>query len=128
MSWFNRVKQFVSNYRTALAAWVFIVVMVQVGLMSGVDKSLLALLALIVGFAGEAFAALLAWIGLIPIIGPIAAKALSLPFIWLLNGVGYLATIVAIKRGYPKEVLNYRVLTITLLVGITIGYILGKLI
>lgn len=128
MSWFNRMKQFISNYRTALAAWLFIVVLVQVGLMYGVDKSILALIALIVGFAGEAFGALLAWIALVPFIGPIAAKALSLPFIWLLNGVGYLATIVAIKRGYPKEVLNYRVLTITLLVGITIGYILGKLI
>lgn len=128
MSWFNRLKQFISNYRTALAAWLLMVVLIQVGLLYGVDKSVLALIALIVGFAGEAFAALLAWIALIPVIGPIAAKAVSLPFIWLLNGVGYLATIVAIKRGYPKEVLNYRVLTITLLVGITIGYILGKLI
>lgn len=128
MVWFDKLKQFTSNYRTALAAWLLIVVLVQAGLLYGVDKSILALLALIVGLAGEAFGALLAWIALIPIIGPIAAKALSLPFIWLLNGVGYLATIVAIKRGYPKEVLNYRVLTITLLVGITIGYILGKMI
>jgi hypothetical protein len=128
MAWFDKLKQFISNYRTALVAWLLIIVLVQVGLMYSVDKSMLALIALIVGFAGEAFAALVAWIALIPIIGPFAAKALSLPFIWLLNGVGYLATIVAIKRGYPKEVLNYRVLTITLLVGITIGYILGKLI
>lgn len=126
MSWFDRLKHFVSTYRTALAAWLLIVVLIQVGLMSGIDNSILALLALMVGFAGEAFTALLTWIGLIPVIGPIAAKALSLPFLWLLNGVGYLATIVAIKRGYPKEVLNYRVLTITLLVGITIGYIIGK--
>ncbi len=126
MSWFDRLKHFVSTYRSALAAWLLIVVLVQLGLLSGIDNSVLALLALMVGFAGEAFAALLAWIGLIPVIGPMAAKVLSLPFLWLLNGVGYLATIVAIKRGYPKEVLNYRVLTITLLVGMTIGYIIGK--
>jgi hypothetical protein len=35
---------------------------------------------------------------------------------------------IAIKRGYSKDVLNYRVITVALLIGITIGYILGKLI
>lgn len=128
MEFFHKLKQFVSNYRNAIVAWLVIVGVVQIGLYFSVDKNVLALVALIVGFAGEAFAALLAWIGLIPLIGPITAKVLSLPFLWLLNGVGSLATIVAIKRGYPKEVLNYRVLTVTLLVGITIGYVLGKLI
>lgn len=128
MGFFHKLKLFVGNYRNAIAAWLTIIVLIEVGLYFGVDKNVLALAALIVGFLGEAFAALIAWIGLVPLIGPIAAKVLSLPFIWLLNGVGSLATIVAIKRGYPKEVLNYRVLTITLLVGITIGYVLGKLI
>lgn len=128
MKFFYKLKEFVSNYRNAIVAWLAIIVVIEIGLYLGVDKSVLALVALIVGFVGEAFAALIAWIGLIPLIGPMAAKVLSLPFIWLLNGVGSLATIVAIKRGYPKEVLNYRVLTITLLVGITIGYILGKII
>ncbi|MGH2568333.1 MAG: hypothetical protein ACRDGA_08340 [Bacteroidota bacterium] len=124
----QKAGQFISNYRNAIVAWLAIILLIPVGLAFGVDKSILALVALIVGFMGEAFAALVAWIALVPVVGPIAAKVLSLPFIWLLNGVGYLASIIAIKRGYPKEVLNYRVLTITLLVGITIGYVLGKLI
>ena len=54
------------------------------------------------------------------------AHILSLPFIWLLNGVGYLVSVVAIRRGYSKDVLNYRIITITLLFGITFGYDLGK--
>jgi hypothetical protein len=54
------------------------------------------------------------------------AHVLSLPFIWLLNGVGYLVSVVAIRRGYSKDVLNYRIITVTLLFGITFGYVLGK--
>ena len=127
MGFFDKLKQFLKTYWTAILAWVVIIVGVEIGLYYGFDEGILTLVALIVGFLGQAFAALIAWIGLLPLVGPIAAKVLSLPFIWLLNGIGYLVTIVAIKRGYPKEVLNYRVLTITLLVGITIGYILGKI-
>jgi hypothetical protein len=56
----------------------------------------------------------------------VVAHVLSLPFIWLLNGVGYLVSVVAIRRGYSKDVLNYRIITITLLFGITFGYVLGK--
>ena len=127
MGFFDKLKPFLKTYWTAILAWVVIIVGVEIGLYYGFDEGILTLVALIVGFLGQAFAALIAWIGLLPLVGPIAAKVLSLPFIWLLNGIGYLVTIVAIKRGYPKEVLNYRVLTITLLVGITIGYILGKI-
>ena len=81
------------------------------------------------------FAALshvLAWglgiIGLVPIIGPILVKVLSLSIIWLLNAVGYLVSFTAIKRGYSKDVLTYRGLTIALLTGIVIGYVIGNLV
>ena len=81
------------------------------------------------------FAALshvLAWglgiIGLVPIIGPLIVKVLSLSIIWLLNAVGYLVSLTAIKRGYSKDVLTYRGLTIALLTGIVIGYVIGSLV
>ncbi|MBI3578066.1 MAG: hypothetical protein HY276_07770 [Ignavibacteriales bacterium] len=124
----NKLIQFFSNYRNAIIAWVVIVLLIELGLHLSVDRSIVAIVVVLVGILGQAFGALIAWIGLIPIVGPIAAHVLSLPFLWLLNGVGYLVSIVAIKRGYSKDVLNYRVVTVTLLVGITLGYILGKLI
>ena len=72
----------------------------------------------------------LAWvlgiIGLVPIIGPLIVKVLSLSIIWLLNAVGYLVSFTAIKRGYSKDVLTYRGLTIALLTGIVIGYIIAQ--
>ncbi|PKO52770.1 MAG: hypothetical protein CVU27_03150 [Betaproteobacteria bacterium HGW-Betaproteobacteria-20] len=73
----------------------------------------------------------LAWvlsiITLVPIIGPILVKVLSLSIIWLLNAVGYLVSYVAIKRGYSKDVLTYRAVTIALISGIVIGFVLGSL-
>ena len=75
---------------------------------------------------------MLAWglgiIGLVPIIGPLIVKVLSLSIIWLLNAVGYLVSFTAIKRGYSKDVLTYRGLTVALLVGIVIGYVIGSLV
>lgn len=64
-------------------------------------------------------------IGLVPIIGPIIVKVLSLSIIWLLNAIGYVVSIIAIRRGYSKDVLTYRGLTIALIIGIIIGYVLG---
>jgi hypothetical protein len=124
----TRIRQFLQNYRVAILAWVLIFLLVYAGLYYSIDKSALALAVLIVGLLGHAFGALIAWIGLVPMVGPMVAHVLSLPFVWLLNGVGYVASIIAIKRGYSKDVLSYRVITITLLFGITFGYVLGKLV
>jgi len=124
----TRIRQFLSNYRVAILAWVLIIILVYAGLYYSIDKSAVALAVLIVGVLGHAFAALIAWIGFLPVVGPMIAQVLSLPFLWLLNGIGYVASIIAIKRGYSKDVLNYRIITITLLFGITFGYVLGKLV
>jgi hypothetical protein len=79
------------------------------------------------GLVSNAFAWLLGIIALVPVIGPIIVKVLSIGFIWLLNAVGYLVSYVAIRRGYSKDVLTYRGLTIALVIGIVIGFVLGKL-
>lgn len=42
----------------------------------------------------------------------------SISFIWLLNTIGNLGAFVAIRRGYSKDVLTYRGLTVALIVGI----------
>jgi len=120
------VRPFLRNYRVAISAWLLIVVLIYAGLYYRIDNSVVALSVLVVGVLGQAFGALVAWIGLVPLVGPMVAHVLSLPFIWLLNGIGYLVSVVAIRRGYSKDVLNYRVITITLLFGITFGYVLGK--
>lgn len=124
----GRIKDFYLRYKYALIAWCVMGILAAVGFYFGIDKHVIGGVVILVGLIGQAFAALLVWISFTPLVGPIIAKVLALPFIWLINGIGYLASIIAIKRGYSKDVLNYRVITVALLIGITIGYILGKLI
>ncbi len=69
----NKLKQFLSNYRNAIIAWIVIVVLIELGLYLSINTSIVAFLVVLVGILGQAFGALIAWIGLIPIIGPIAA-------------------------------------------------------
>jgi hypothetical protein len=64
---------------------------------------------------------------MVPIIGPLLVKVLSLSIIWLLNAVGYLVSYIAIKRGYSKDVISYRGVTIALITGIVIGFVLASL-
>jgi hypothetical protein len=80
-----------------------------------------------VGLLSNAFAWLLGIIAWVPIIGPLIVKVLSIGFIWLLNAVGYLVSYIAIRRGYSKDVLTYRGLTVAIIIGIVIGFVLGKL-
>ena len=124
----GKLKAFYTKYKYALIAWFAMGVLGALGYYLGIDKHVIGGVVILVGLIGQAFAALLVWISFMPLVGPIIAKVLALPFIWLINGVGYLASIIAIKRGYSKDVLNYRVVTVALLIGIAIGYILGKLI
>ena len=78
------------------------------------------------GLITQAFVGLISIVALVPLVGPIIAKLLALPIFWLINALGYFVSVIAIKKGYSKDVLNYRVLTIVLLIGIVIGYIIGK--
>jgi hypothetical protein len=65
---------------------------------------------------------------MVPIVGPLLVKVLSLSIIWLLNAIGYLVSYVAIKRGYSKDVISYRGVTIALITGIVIGFVLANLV
>jgi hypothetical protein len=91
-----------------------------------VDHKVIAGGTVVIGLLSGAFAWLVGMIGLVPIIGPILVKVLSIGFIWLLNAVGYVISYIAIKRGYSKDVLTYRGLTIALLTGIVVGYIIAQ--
>jgi hypothetical protein len=116
------------NWKIMLPLWLGIGALAWLGLYFNVDKSVIAGSVVVVGILSNAFAWLVGMIALVPIIGPLIVKILSIGFIWLLNAVGYLVAFVAIRRGYSKDVLTYRGLTIALIVGIVIGFIIGKVI
>jgi hypothetical protein len=115
-------------YSRTLILWAIILTMVAFGIWLGVDKKLIGIVVAVFGIATQAFSGLLILLGLIPFAGPLIVKVFTLPFFWVLNGLGYFLSIFAIRRGYSKDVAGYRMLTIVFLIGIVLGFILGKII
>lgn len=105
-----------------------LVALIAIGIYLDWDARVLTGVALLVGLVSGLFVWLIGVIGLVPLIGPMIVKVLSLSFIWLLNALGYLMSYIAIRRGYSRDVLTYRGLTMALLIGIVIGYIVAQFI
>jgi len=104
-----------------------VVLLIPVLILLGVPKEIVAFITVILAFFTKAFAGLVVLISMVPIIGPLIVKVLSIPFFWLVNALGYFISVLAIKKGYTKQVVGSRVLTLAVLVGIVLGYILGHL-
>ena len=118
---------FIKRYKFHIFLWVLIGVAVAVALQYGVDEKIVVFSTLVLGIFTQVFAGLGALIAMIPIIGPILIKVVTIPFFWMINAMGHGVSIVAIKKGYTNELVKSRVLTIALLIGIVLGYIMGNL-
>ena len=119
---------FIKRYKFHIFLWVLIGVAVAVALQYGVDEKIVVFSTLVLGIFTQVFAGLGALIAMVPIIGPILIKVVTIPFFWMINSLGHGVSIVAIKKGYTNELVKSRVLTIALLIGIVLGYIMGNLI
>ncbi len=116
------------DWKTMLPLALLVLAFLFVGSYLHWDHKVLAGVTLVVGLVSGLFVWVLGLIGLVPLIGPLIVKALSLGFIWLLNALGYLVSYIAIRRGYSQDVLTYRGLTVALIVGIIIGYVVAQFI
>ncbi|MCF6237486.1 MAG: hypothetical protein L3J79_01505 [Candidatus Marinimicrobia bacterium] len=125
---FQRTKTILVEHWKAFAFLILAGGFVYIGLILEWDKEIMAGLVLLFGILSHAFAGLVALVALVPFIGPLLIKVLSIPIFWLLNAGGYFVSIIFVKKGYGSSVVKSRVLTIVLLVGVVIGFILGKII
>jgi hypothetical protein len=94
----------------------------------GLDKKITVFAVFFFGYVTQLFAVIVGGIATIPVIGPPIAQIISLPFFFIVNAIAYIVTFFSLRKGYAKDVLGSRILVTTLLVGIIIGYALGKLI
>ena len=98
----------------------------------GVDKilttAIVALLGIFMEIARQVFSQAIFIIQSIPYIGPVVAKVIVWPFFIAINGVAYLVTLFFIKIKGIKEVTNARILTTVFLIGILLGFILGRVV
>jgi len=98
----------------------------------GVDKilttAIVALLGIFMEIARQVFSQVIFIIQSIPYIGPIVAKVIVWPFFITINGIAYLVTLTFIRIRGVKEVANARLLTTVFLIGMLLGFILGRVI
>ena len=124
MSVVKKIQKHPKTIITLIVLGVLVFLMLKLNL----DVRAIALITIILGFITNLYTGLIAIIGLVPFVGPFIVQILSIPFFWFVNLIGYFTSFYAIKKGYRKEVLNHRLVTIVLLLGIVFGYILGHLI
>jgi hypothetical protein len=133
---FIRIKDFIFAYKKLLIILVGVAIFAIAANYFGVDKSIITGVVVIIGFITHAFTMVLSVISLVPIIGPIIVSIVSLPVFLVLNGLGYIVTFLAFRRGLKKgedtreimtQSLLSRVITISFMVGVVIGFILGRL-
>lgn len=104
------------------------IIAIVVALYFGVEKKVVVLVTILLGVFTQFFAGITALIALVPFVGPLIVKVLAIPFFWLLNGLGYIISIIAIKKGYSRELVGSRVLTLAVLIGLIMGYIIGHIV
>ena len=92
------------------------------------DIRAITIITLLLGYITNIFVSLTTLVGLVPVIGPLIVKVFTIPFFWFINSMGYFTSAYAIKKGYGRDILMHRLITIALLIGIVLGYILGHLI
>ena len=122
------MKYFFKQRWKHILAWALILVIIIIALKMEVDGKFVVFVTLILGFFTQIFAGFGALIAMVPWVGPFIIKVFTIPFFWLLNAMGYFVSIIAIKKGYSKQLTRSRVLTVALLFGIIIGYVLGHII
>ena len=122
----------VSKLKWKILVWIILVMALSLaffyGKQYGINQRIIILVTLVLGTFTQIFAGITSLIALIPFFGPFILKVISIPIFYILNAMGWVVSAVAIKKGYVNELSKSRTITLALLVGIIIGYILGNII
>ena len=122
----------ISNLKWKIILWILLFTMIYIafsyGKQYGVNERIIILATLVLGIFTQIFAGITSLIAIIPFIGPLILKVVSIPIFYFLNALGWVVSAIAIKKGYVNELSKSRTVTFALLVGIIIGYILGNII
>ena len=116
------------SYRKRVVIWMIAGGMIFTASYYGIDKKLIVFTAFIIGVFTEIFTGIGVLVAAIPVVGPMIIKIVSIPIFWILNALGTLVSGIAIKKGYATELAKGRIMTLALLIGMIIGYIIGNLI
>ena len=121
-----------SKLKWKILVWIILVMSLSLaffyGKQYGINQRIIILVTLALGTFTQIFSGITSLIALIPFFGPFILKVISIPIFYILNAMGWVVSAIAIKKGYVDELSKSRTITLALLVGIIIGYILGNII
>ena len=123
-----RFKTILKLYYKKLIFWIILFTIFIFSTNYGIDKKVIVFIAFVISVFTELFVGLGALIAAIPIVGPMIVKVITIPIFWIFNAMGTIVSGLAIKKGYATELARGRILTLALLVGMVIGYIIGNLV
>ena len=122
----------VSKLKWKILVWIILVMALSLaffyGKQYGINQRIIILVTLALGTFTQIFSGITSLVAIIPFFGPFILKVISIPIFYILNAMGWVVSAVAIKKGYVNELSKSRTITLALLVGIIIGYILGNII
>ena len=122
----------ISYYKWKILFWSILFSLIGAALVYGpeygINQRIVVFITLVLGIFTQVFTGITSLIALIPFFGPFILKVISIPIFYILNAVGWIVSGIAIKKGYVNELSKSRPVTLALLIGIIIGYILGNLI
>jgi hypothetical protein len=116
------------NWKIMVPLWAVIICAAWLAFESSVEPTVIAGGVVVVGLVTNAFAWLLGLVGLVPVVGPVVVAAVTTGFLILINAISSIISYVAIKRGYTRDMLTFKGVTIALIIGVAIGFIIGRLI
>lgn len=114
-------------YKKRMLVWIITILIIGASFNYGIDKKFIVFMTISLGVFTQLFSGLGALISLIPLIGPLIIKIITVPGFFLLNALGTIISGIAIKKGYTKKLAKGRVVTLGLMIGIIIGYVIGNL-
>ncbi len=122
----------ISYYKWKILFWIILFSLIATAFIYGpeygIDQKFVVFTTVVLGIFTQVFAGITSLVALIPFFGPFIIKVISIPIFYILNAVGWIVSGVAIKKGYVNELSKSRTVTLALLIGIIIGYILGTVI
>ena len=122
----------ISYYKWKILFWSILFSLIGAALVYGpeygINQRIVVFITLVLGIFTQVFTGITSLIALIPFFGPFILKVISIPIFYILNAVGWIVSGIAIKKGYVNELSKSRTVTLALLIGIIIGYILGNVI
>ena len=122
----------ISYYKWKILFWIILFSLIATAFIYGpeygIDQKFVVFTTVVLGIFTQVFVGITSLVALIPFFGPFIIKVISIPIFYILNAVGWIVSGVAIKKGYVNELSKSRTVTLALLIGIIIGYILGTVI